>query len=607
MNNNRVASYPVLLAFLCMIQVSCRLEAQESPVEKSYRACESYQGSAIKTIVGSRNPFLITVSSQEDLDNMSTNIRKAINSGKKDVEVQIGPGVFYYDRLPIYLYNINASEVSISIKGNNSIMVAGGRDYSKGRKVSAPTKNNVYLDKDLKLIDLYGEVMQLRDQVAVLDTNSKECRIDIDKPINFVPGMEVQISEWFHSPVYGVTKTNGRSIFFVADDLAYDKAKKCYNVNYDQVGKLNPRIRFVDPRNVTNFKGSVHECEASQFLTLYRMNLKCFVVSGITFCGCAKGKEALFHIRDVDAEQIRISDCKFENLNQRIIKLKNTGNFVFCNNTVTDCFYGVLYSDIDCPKTVVQNNRFYRAEKGWTNTSCVACYGQDFLIANNQFEDISYASIVTGYHHKWGDKMVCRGIIENNEIFFGEEYSAYPEKYSLIDGGAIYIGTLNDKVIVRYNYIHNYRGVNSNRAIYCDEGAMNVKIYGNVIAGVTNAYSVFSWRAKSVNKKYPQSNDGIDFYYNVIWGEYKFDERPNSSCVHGKNLILYGEEEQMPTNSLLNFAYQEEDVVVPNARMEDGKIGLSPEGVLELKRLPTYPNIKQWFYDTNSRPIKIRL
>ena len=163
-----------------------------------------------------------------------------------------------------------------------------------------------------------------------------------------------------------------------------------------------------------------------------------------------------------------------------------------------------------------------------------------------------------------------------------------------MDGGAIYISTLCEQVIVRYNYIHHFRGIKSNRAIYCDDGAMNVKIYGNIISGVTNAQSILSWRAKSINKKFPQSNDGIDFYYNVIWGKYKFDERPNSSCIHGKNLVLYGDDEAVPNNILNHFAYQEQDLVFSGASMENGKMEIPSEAMLELKKFPTYEKMKKW-------------
>lgn len=584
-----------LMTFFLFFVFAEIVNAQQSPVEVNYEEYENYHSASIQTHASTKNAHVIIISTQENLSKLSSNIKKAIKEGKKNIEVRIASGVFYYDNRPVFLYNIDAKNVSISIKGSNTIMVAGGRYYPDGESIVSPNRNHVYLDQDLNLIDLYGEVQQADGRVEVLDTIKKTCRIAISQPYNFVSGMRVQISEWFYSPVYEVSKIQDGFLYFIAHNLKYDEAKKCYNVHYDnRIGNMNPRIRLIDPQNVTTYKNAIHECEVSQFMMLYHVKLRCFAISGITFCGCAKGKEALCYFRNVDAEEIDISDCNFKSLNHRIVKLKNTGNFVFQNNTVSDCYYGALYADIDCPKTIVKNNNFYRAEKGWTNASCVACYGQDFLIANNQFEDIGYASIVSGYHHKWSDKIVSRGVIEYNEISFGDDYYSHPEKYTLIDGGAIYIGTLNDLLIVRYNYIHNYRGVRSNRAIYCDDGAMNVKIYGNVIYGVTNAHSILSWRAKSVNKKFPQSNDGIDFYYNVIWGNYKFDERPNSSCIHGKNLILYGEGDSIPENSLNNFAYQEQDVFSSGTCLENGKIIMPEETFNELKLFPTYDKMKKW-------------
>ena len=366
-------------------------------------------------------------------------------------------------------------------------------------------------------------------------------------------------------------------------------------MQYDNaVASMNPRYRFVEFAKVKSFVGKVHECSVSQCVKLNRVKLKAFSISGITFCGCAKGDEAFCYFRNVEADRISISDCRFENMSHRIVNLTKTSHFVFQNNIVSNCYAGAWYSDPESKDVIVKENRYYRAEKGWTNSSCVVCYGEDFLIADNVFEDVSYSSIRTGYHHSLGDTVVSKGVIENNDIFLGEEYYAHPEKYSLIDGGAIYIGTLCKQVVVRYNHIHNYRGVKSNRAIYCDDGAMNVKIYGNVISGVTNAHSVFSWRAKSINKKFPQSNDGIDFYYNVIWGKYKLDERPGSSCVHGKNLILYAEGETPPENILNHFAYQEQDLVFSGVTLEKGKMKIPSEAMQELKKFPTYEKMKKW-------------
>ena len=545
--------------------------------------------------INNSKAFVIQVLTSWDLEEITHKLKKAIKIGYKNIEINIASGVYRYDKVPISLYKVDASEVSISIKGNNTILVAGGKDYLNGSLIASPTRSHIYLDEKRKLIDLYGEVMQADGSVEIVDQEEKLCRMAISRFCEFTSGMWMQLSEWYKSPIYKVTEVRDGFVYFIAQDLKYDKQKKCYNVQYDNaIASLYPRYRFVEIAKAQAYTEKIHECTVSQFLKMHHVKLKTFSVSGIEFCGSAKGNQAFFAFQDVTAEQIDIANCQFEFMKPRVVSLKKTNHFVFQNNTVSNCYAGALYSDADCSETIVKGNRFYRTGKGWTNSSCVVCYGEDFLIANNIFEDIAYASIRTGYFHKLGDELISKGIIENNEIYLGDEYYAHPEKYSLIDGGAIYISTLCSQVIVRYNHIHDYKGVKSNRAIYCDDGAMNVKIYGNVISGITNAHSILSWRAKSINKKFPQSNDGIDFYYNVIWGKYKFDEQPNSSCVHGKNLILYAEGETHPENVLNNFAYQEQDLVFSGATLENGKMKIPSEAMQELKKFPTYEKMKKW-------------
>lgn len=581
--------------FLFMVAPVERLRAQPSPVEENFQKYEKCLGAVEKTPFNKSNAFIIGIDTQKDLEELTSTLKKAIENGHENIEVRIAAGVYYYDKAPVFLNKLTAEDVSISIKGNNTILVAGGKDYTNGSLVSSPTRNQVYLDENRNLIDLYGEVKTAESPVEIMDLEKKLCRMAVNQAYDYTSEMRIQLSEWYHSPIYKVTDVRGGFVYFIAHDLKYDKQKKCYNVQYDNaIASINPRYRFVEIAKAQVYAGRIHECIVSQFAKLHHVKLKVFSVSGIEFCGGAKGKEAFFAFQDVAADQICIADCRFEYMRPRIVNLKKTEHFVFRNNMVSDCYAGALYSDADSPETIVKGNHFYRAEKGWTSSSCVVCYGKDFLIADNTFEDIGYSSIRTGCYYKLEDEMFSKGIIENNEIYFGDDYYSHPEKCSLMDGGAIYIGTLCEQVIVRYNYIHHFRGVKSNRAIYCDDGAMNVKIYGNVISGVTNAHSILSWRSKSINKKFPQSNDGIEFYYNVIWGSYKFDERPNSSCIHGKNLVLYGDDEAIPNNILNHFVYQEQDLVFSGASMENGKMKIPSEAMLELKKFPTYEKMKKW-------------
>lgn len=578
----------------CLIAISVSVYGQ-SPAESSYRSFELYKVTQEHVTLSTGQLFRIRVNSQSDVANINTSIRNAIKKGEKNIEVQFASGVFYYDRLALYLYKINDKRVSISIRGNNTVLVSAGNDYVNGKYVTSFDRNNLFLDKDRNIVNYYGDVQRAVAKVEVLSTKSKECRIKLEGDISYTPGLCIQLSEWFHCPVYEVTMVKDGYIYFIANDLSYDSAKKCFNVEYDNaIGGVNPRFRVIDPSLVRKYDSAVHECAVAQFLILYQMKLKSFSISGIRFLGCANGKEALMYFRDVDAESICIQDCQFEWMNNLVCNLKNTNNFEFKRNEVSNCSYGAVNSAVDCSGTIVKDNSFYRMGKGWTNGSIVACHGANFTVAGNRFEDFGYSAVSTGYNHKWGKKRVTGGVIENNEIWYGDEYFSNCEKYTLMDGGAIYVSTLSDEIIVRYNYIHDYRGVRSNRAIYCDDGAMNVKIYGNVISNIPGSHAVFSWRAKSVNSKVSGSNDGICFFYNVIWGTYKLDERPNSSCIHGKNLILYADGEVAPMNELVNFKYQEQDSVFSGAQVVNGKLVLPQAAMEELKQFPTYEKICQW-------------
>lgn len=585
---------PFLLLFELLLTLSI-VRGQNTPANDAFSKFEKVQHSKNKEIVSVGSPYVIRINTQDNLSNLNKQIKGAIKEGENNIEVLFSKGVFFYDKLSVYLYNINAENVSISFKGNQTVLVAGGKEYKKNSKALSPNRTNIYLDGQLDLINLYGETNVSLGQVEVLDEKSKLCRIALATKELFVPGMKVQISEWYRAPVYEVTDIKNGFVYFIASNLEYDKAKKCLNVHYDSViSKIKPRVRLFNPGYIKNVTGAIHECEVSNFLTLYRVKLRSFSISGIEFCGSAKGEHAICYFRDVKTEGIQISDCKFRYINQRIIRLKQTPNFTFENNRVDSCFYGAVYSDIDCPNTIVKGNKFYRAEMGWTNSSCVVCCGEDFWVSNNQFEDIAYASITSGYRSTKEGMMISRGLIEYNEFFFGNDYYSHPEKYTLVDGGAIYLTTFSEELVVRYNYFHNIRGVKSYRAIYCDDGAMNVTIYGNIICGITNAHSILSWRAKSLNNQYAQTNDGINLFFNIIGGKYKMDERPNSSCVHGKNLIIYKEGEQVPERILNNFAYQEDDVYSTGASIVKGRLKLSDAAMKELKKFPTYSKMVRW-------------
>ena len=137
--------------------------------------------------------------------------------------------------------------------------------------------------------------------------------------------------------------------------------------------------------------------------------------------------------------------------------------------------------------------------------------------------------------------------------------------------------------------------MSSTRGIYCDDGCKNAKIYGNVIWNITNGKAVFSWRSTAADKNVPDANSGIVFMYNIIGGNYSFDERTNSNSIHGSNVVFA--EDPDVQSSLINFTSVEKDIRLANPLIIEQKIKFSEEGLKRVKALPTYDKIKKYLSD----------
>ena len=135
-------------------------------------------------------------------------------------------------------------------------------------------------------------------------------------------------------------------IYFTADNLAQSSEFECkgFNVNYDYIyAGINPRFRLwnisiddskqvgVVGGKVSTDQGIIHECRATNFISLYHNRYRSFVVSGLRFVGNAKGS-SLIGLSDVNTDWLIISDCCFEDINSVIVFAFKTKNFVFSNN-----------------------------------------------------------------------------------------------------------------------------------------------------------------------------------------------------------------------------------------------------------------------------------
>ncbi len=208
------------------------------------------------------------------------------------------------------------------------------------------------------------------------------------------------------------------------------------------------------------------------------------------------------------------------------------------------------------------------------NTPCVRCYGTDYLISGNSFTDFGYCGIAVGVWHKHKKEHLCNGTVEKNSLEYTDAYVNNIVNTALMDGGAIYLWTKNDGAVIKNNYINNYTGLKFNNGIYCDDGAYNLQIIGNVITGIRNGNCIDSRRVASVESSSTPTSDiehanvNIVIKENVVDGTIRFagNEKASNGCMKGENYIVVTNPNSLPKMNYSNVRKVSEDVWVTDDR-----------------------------------------
>lgn len=175
------------------------------------------------------------------------------------------------------------------------------------------------------------------------------------------------------------------------------------------------------------------------------------------------------------------------------------------------------------PYMEVTNSTFRNIAHWGTNTYAIRSTGKAY-IAGNEFIDTNYGAILAGLVNSatW-DYLHSIHLIERNYIHYTPEWIEKRKTFGLQDSGDIYVSVNNIMAVVRLNTIIGTGGIGGtspyrkNNAIYVDDGAYNVKVYGNVISGTENYYDIDS-RNVSNNRGYnrltPNNHDANNVVYN---------------------------------------------------------------------------------------------
>ena len=170
-------------------------------------------------------------------------------------------------------------------------------------------------------------------------------------------------------------------------------------------------------------------------------------------------------------------------------------------NIKNDAIHSEILTSMSTPYLYIVGNKFIGSGYYGSNSFSVFSHGQAY-IAHNEFIDNWFGSVFVGTNSGYDNLEGYSNLVEHNYFYFTSDWIIKRKKLGLQDSGVIYIATNNEEATIRFNLIVNCGGVDAvccntiygdsrkNVAIYGDDGAYNMKIYGNIISGSENYYDI---------------------------------------------------------------------------------------------------------------------
>lgn len=464
----------------------------------------------------SKTACTISIDNQEQFDDLQSLLDTAISKGYRTITVNLVPGHYYYSENHLAFINKNLPKVTVAIKGNGAFLTGKGVFNPTGE---AFRLNSSYLIKD-SLLTSFSSVYKAKSVV----THVKGTLYKIKCPK--LPGTArkadyIKLTEAYNAHNYPVEKIRRSTVFFHAESPEW------LNMDFT-FAKQMPRFKLsVCPTGKNVFRSDV-----CCFMYFYCSSFKSVSVEGVYFTGNANLKYmSLIRTIELKCEQFKIEQCSFNCLMGNLMEAQKTSNIFFINNKVTYCNGFGLTTDAYCDNTRVLNNTFYYTGLGMGPTFCVCVRGNNYLVQNNVFCNFGYCAIAAGVYYADEIPTKSCGIIEKNTIYYDSDYLSDIENYQVMDGGAIYLFTRNDKVLIRNNTIHDIDGRYQNRGIFCDDGACGFEICHNTIYNIKNSYCIDSRRVKEIesdvnpNSKVRKTNINNTMYSNNVDGRIRFEVR----------------------------------------------------------------------------------
>lgn len=506
----------------------------------------------------------ITVAGQADFDGLDVRLRKLIQSGERDIRVLFQPGTYFFREQHLALMGLEKPDVSISFEGEGARLVGAGKDYmagGPGRWKTAPFEgpfdvSHGFVDlKDGRNLDFRTEIRQARRRPEIVDRAKGLCRIRTGEPslsAREASDTWIVLTQWYRSNCYKVEKIERGYVYFRSPSLTDDR-NPLTDIDADfKYGRVLPRYLLYNVKTgLTPYvRGgqlylpgqiSVHECEASRFLLVSGCAFKSLSIRGFTFLGNA-AKDSLMKFYRSRIGSFSISGCTFEGMRSDCLLFQFTSGCTVSDNTFRHCYRNCIEIGFESDRTEVSDCLFQDTGLALDNSACVRNQASGVRIARNRFADFSYCAVLSGIHYTETMSDRCSSLIEDNEMYQTAEFRKAPSR-TLMDSGAIYLGTISQGQVVRNNYIHDIVGAADNRGIFLDDGAVHAEVYGNLVIGIANSYCIDSRRTRWV-ENHPRTRIdrvNVDNYIGGNWvdGPVRFETRGgNDGCRKGKNTRL---------------------------------------------------------------------
>ena len=540
---------------------------------------------------------VISVESQEQFGRLRQTVISALDAGYKDVRVEFkSEGPFYYSQNHLNLTGQVYAEASVSFEGNGAILIAEGEKYTSGSRYKGIFKpGGAILSESFDDIDIWSPMYRVAGRIA--ESGKEKGVYKLICPQIKKSAQEhayILLTESYQSHYYEVVRIEDGAVSIKADN------PEVLNLDMSYAGQGSRfKICNADGSRLSLPEGvrRVHICKAGRFLASYGAAFKSLSFKGFRFLGNSSENGYLFDFTGVKSSSIEISSCEFRNLHTNVAMAAGTDNFIFSDNIVKHCYGGGVTSLNPSKNTRVTGNHFEECGLALNMTSCVDCSGENYYVADNTFINFGSRAITLGVYFTRDKSAPSSGITEHNLIKYEGEWLEHPEFYTIMDTGAIYLCTLNDNAIVRFNRICRFTGQRSNRGIFCDDGASGFSIYGNVITGISNSYCIDSRRVASVESriKSGKSNVNNDIRDNVLDGPIRFEGRSGGNCRKSADYLLSNNPGGIPERMVLSVTVEKADVILKYSSIDDTVIKLPRSAYRKLRRWKYFNEMGMYF------------